>query len=125
MATRWWVGGLSLIFVLACGGDLAALPEAPVAAPAAPAAPVNPGGPDLTGLSGTWCYMNKFCYTYVGDTIIDEGTGNKGTWRQEGPLYISQFGQDAPWVATIEMYTATQLIVVPLDDNERIVYSKK
>ncbi len=82
-------------------------------------------GPDLTGISGTWCHVNGYCYEYVGDTIREVGSGLKGTWRQEDDLYISQFGNDVPWVAKIEKYTATQLIVVPLDDNERIVYSKK
>ena len=119
MSARWAIGAI-VGFTLACGG---------IAPPAPPEALLGPvvksAGPDLTGISGTWCYMNRFCYTYVGDTITDEGTGQKGTWRQEGNLYISQFGKDAPWVATIEMYTATQLVVVPLDDNERIVYSKK
>lgn len=49
----------------------------------------------------------------------------KGTWHQEGDLYISQFGDDVPWVAKIETYTATQLVLVPFDDNQRIVYSKR
>lgn len=80
---------------------------------------------DLSTLSGTWCHVNGYCYTYSGGTIAEEGSGLTGTWRQEGDLYISQFGSDVPWVATIEMYTATQLVLVPLDDNERIVYSKR
>ena len=80
---------------------------------------------DLSALSGTWCHVNGYCYTYAGSTIAEEGSGLAGTWRQEGDLYISQFGSDVPWVATIEMYTPTQLVLVPLDDNERIVYSKR
>lgn len=99
---------------LACGGaDLGG------------ANPRPSGAPDLTGLSGTWCHVNGYCYEYVGDTIRDTKSGETGTWRQEDDLYISQFGNDVPWVAKIEKYTATQLIVVPLDDNERIVYSKR
>ena len=102
--------GAILAVGLACGGGMTD-----------PNAPKN----DLTGLSGTWCYLDKYCYTYEGDVIISEEDGQRGKWRQEGDLYISQFGDDAPWVATIEMYTPTQLVVVPLDDNVRIVYSKR
>lgn len=118
---RRWAIGVSAGFALACGGGGFDAP--PVAAPPPP--PAKPAGPDLTGISGTWCYLDKFCYTYEGDNITEEGSGLKGKWRQEGNLYISQFGNDAPWVATIDMYTATQLVVTPLDDNERIVYSKR
>jgi hypothetical protein len=107
--------GVVLAMALACGGT-AATPTGTVA---------TGSQYDLSTLSGTWCHKDGWCYTYVGGTITEENSGSSGTWHQEGDLYISQFGEDVPWVAKIETYTATQLVLVPFDDNERIVYSKR
>ncbi len=104
---------------LACGGTGGG------AAGGAPTAAAPDSKYDLSTLSGTWCHVDGYCYTYTGGAIVEENSGLKGTWHQEGDLYISQFGEDVPWVAKIEMYTATQLVLVPFDDNERIVYSKR